>query len=740
MARLPLLLAAVLVVSGGHRFVSTQSSTQIPSRVVSRANAGELVDVIVGVESTFAPEGRLASTAAVDAQRSNVAREVDDVRARAAVLGVVVGARFDVIPFFRARVDARTLPALAAMRGVVSIQENRPHYLAATATAPFVNAPPAWAAGSTGAGWKVAVLDTGVDNTHPYLQAKVVSEACYSGTGLDSTSVCPGGAVSSTATGSAMPCALGTACHHGTTVAGVAAGINGPNGLSGVAPGAGIVAIQVASSGNSSTVCGSRPVPCLIPWDADVISGLARVATLAGAGNAGQIAAVNLSFASGLRYSSPAACDAAGPAMKAAIDNLRSLGVAVVAGSGNDGIVGELPSPACLSGVVSVGASTTTVPLQVPDFSNDAPFLSLLAPGAYVRSATPGGTYDVNSGTSLATPHVVGAWAVLKQAAPTATSAQVLAALSSTGTPLTHWLSGLSHPIINVDAARRALLAPGAVPGAVTALQVDVSGTTVNMKWTPPQNGGAPTGYALIGRLAYGGPVVATLPLGNVTSFTIGAPSGTFVVSIVASNAAGNGAESNPVEMTVPGLPLLPHRPTNLGVTVSQNTAAFTWTAPSGPAPVSNYVLAAGPTSVTLPAPAQVPLPAGSTSFVIPGVPPGTWFVRLFSQNAAGYSFGSNEVSFTVAGPSLPGPPVLNPATVVNRTVTLSWVPGPGSPTSYVLAAALTPGGAVIATVPLTTTSVSIPAVPSGTYFLRVSGVNALGTGPASNEVAVVVP
>jgi hypothetical protein len=51
----------------------------------------------------------------------------------------------------------------------------------------------------------------------------------------------------------------------------------------------------------------------------------------------------------------------------------------------------------------------------------------------------------------------------------------------------------------------------------------------------------------------------------------------------------------------------------------------------------------------------------------------------------------------------------------------------------------LSPGGTPVAALPAGGTSVSVPA-PSGTYFVRVHGVNALGTGPASNEITVVVP
>ncbi|MFN7979702.1 MAG: S8 family serine peptidase [Vicinamibacterales bacterium] len=317
MARSPWLLAVLLVVASGGLVTRTQSTVTIAPDLAARAQGGALVDVLVGVESTFALEGRLRTATEIRAQRAAIARNVDDVSARVAAAGGVVGERFDAIPFFRARVTAAGLAALAQLRGVTSIEENLPNHQTATDTVPFVNAPPAWSAGATGAGWNVAVLDSGVDSAHPFFGGRVVGEACYSGGGTGAISLCPGGATSSTAAGSAAPCNLGAACLHGTAVAGVAVGANGPSGLSGVAPAAGLIPIMIGSRSDAAVDCGAF-APCLVYWDADIVSGLNRVATLAGAGNTGRIAAVNLSLASFVRYNSQSACDTARPALKAA--------------------------------------------------------------------------------------------------------------------------------------------------------------------------------------------------------------------------------------------------------------------------------------------------------------------------------------------------------------------------------------------------------------------------------------
>lgn len=87
---------------------------------------------------------------------------------------------------------------------------------------------------------------------------------------------------------------------------------------------------------------------------------------------------------------------------------------------------------------------------------------------------------------------------------------------------------------------------------------------------------GAPTSYTLVGRATAGGTVLGTLALGNVTSFAGPGPNGVFVLTLVASNAAGNGPESAAVTVTLPTLPAPPGAPTNLVASTLGNTATFT--------------------------------------------------------------------------------------------------------------------------------------------------------------------
>ncbi|WP_162176309.1 S8 family serine peptidase [Candidatus Magnetobacterium casense] len=90
---------------------------------------------------------------------------------------------------------------------------------------------------------------------------------------------------------------------------------------------------------------------------------------------------------------------------------------------------------------------------NVSNFSNSAGFLSLLAPGSSINSSVPGGGYDTWNGTSMAAPHVAGAWVILKQLTPSATVTDILNILVSTGVTITDARNGISKPRIQIDRA-----------------------------------------------------------------------------------------------------------------------------------------------------------------------------------------------------------------------------------------------------------------------------------------------
>src|SRR5262245_58700448 len=137
--------------------------------LASHAAARGTVPVIVGLSAPAVPEGDLTGPAALDAQRAAIRTAIDRATARAEADGIAVGHRLQSLPFFTARVTAAQVAALAAMPDVVSIQEDVPDHIMLAQSVPLIGAPLAWAAGFNGLGWTVAVLDTGVETTHPFL-------------------------------------------------------------------------------------------------------------------------------------------------------------------------------------------------------------------------------------------------------------------------------------------------------------------------------------------------------------------------------------------------------------------------------------------------------------------------------------------------------------------------------------------------------------------------------------------
>jgi len=122
--------------------------------------------------------------------------------------------------------------------------------------------------------------------------------------------------------------------------------------------------------------------------------------------------------------------------LKPAIDNLRTAGIPTLAASGNNFGSNVIASPACITSAISV--SSTDDNNVSPQYANEADFLDLFAPGgnvtdSEVNSSVPGNTFGLKHGTSMAAPHVTGAWALLKEAHPSASLDDILSALKNTG-------------------------------------------------------------------------------------------------------------------------------------------------------------------------------------------------------------------------------------------------------------------------------------------------------------------
>ena len=435
------------------KFERSESTIRNVETLAAKARANGTVRVIVGLRAGSSALGRLTgeeSEAALTARGRAVAQLQDEFLARPALKEARAVKKFKLSPALALDVDLSGLEKLEADPDVASIDEDmlmRPFLAESVA---LIGAPAAWASGFSGTGQTVAILDSGVDKSHPFLAGKITSEACYSTTSStpSSTSVCPGGVGASTAAGSGVPCQL-DGCEHGTHVAGIAAGKG--TSFSGVAKDANIISIQVTSQVNDPLICGEANAPCSLTRASDQILGLERVLELS---TSMRIAAVNLSLGVG---KFPSSCDSLLPSYKAAIDALRSRGIATIIASGNDEYSDGLSFPACISSAISVGSvddgSNETAKDAVSFFSNSSSLLNLLAPGMWIRSSVPGGEFKTFAGTSMAAPHVAGAWAVFKSRFFNASVPQVLSAFTATGQPVSDLRNGLIKPRLRLDAA-----------------------------------------------------------------------------------------------------------------------------------------------------------------------------------------------------------------------------------------------------------------------------------------------
>ncbi len=254
-----------------------------------------------------------------------------------------------------------------------------------------INAPEVWAQGFTGEGTIVAVLDTGVDYTHPDLDDNIfVNTGEIAGDGIDNDG---NGYIDDVrgfdfANFDNDPIDVNG---HGTHVAGSIAAERNGFGTTGVAYDATILPVQVLGADGSGS---SNAIAAGIRYAVDVGADI-----------------INLSLGGGATRS-----------VVNALQYALANDVLVVAASGNDD-ASRPGAPAIFSSVlsntISVGAYTSSATRS--SFSNQvgtSGAVQIDAPGSRIASTTPGGGYRFQSGTSMATPHVAGVAALAFSANP----------------------------------------------------------------------------------------------------------------------------------------------------------------------------------------------------------------------------------------------------------------------------------------------------------------------------------
>jgi subtilisin family serine protease len=327
--------------------------------------------------------------------------------------------------------------------------------------------------GFTGAGVNVAVLDTGIDADHPDLADNLIAQKCF-GQG-----VCPPDNVDE---GDSAEDGNG----HGTHIAGIITG-RGETSPRGIAPDTGIVAVRVIGDNGSG-------------FTSDVISGIDWVIANQAQLN---VKVINLSLGGGAYWGVCDEADANTQLYAEAVKAARQAGITIFAASGNSGLTEQMMAPACVSGVASVGstydANLGDVALgdcvdidtradQVACISNSSPVLDLLAPGAMIDSTGLGGGQKTEAGTSMSTAHATAVAALMLQADPDLTPAEIETVLKETGVPVTDGRNDRVTPRVDAWAAvsRVSGNAPATISGVVLLEgRADHSGAQIFLSETP---------------------------------------------------------------------------------------------------------------------------------------------------------------------------------------------------------------------------------------------------------------
>lgn len=380
---------------------------------------------------------------------------------------------------FSGFVSRKGLEKLALHPRVISIQYSHPVKPHLAQGIPRMNAS-VYRSLYSGTNVAIAIVDSGVDYTHPYL----------GGGAFPNTKVIGGHDLGDSDTN---PLPNGNA--HGTACAGIAAGniaTNQGDYIGGVAPNAKLYALKITAG----TAVGSSEATIIAAWDWCV--------THKNDDPNNPILAISTSFGGG-KFS--AICDESQLSYAVAAGNAASAGITLLVSSGNEGFCDSIGAPACVSSVISVGAvfdagygsitycidpaacapkythsacspnratDDLTAPDKVASYSNTADFLGVLAPSHRTHTTDIVGTggfsmgdYYLNfGGTSAAAPYAAGAVAALQSAARALlghylTPAEVRTLLTGTGDLITDAkATQIVKPRINLGRAIEALAPP----------------------------------------------------------------------------------------------------------------------------------------------------------------------------------------------------------------------------------------------------------------------------------------
>ncbi len=357
-----------------------------------------------------------------------------------------------------AEIQLSELGALAADENIEYITEDKIMHAFLSQSVPIIGANTVWGRqisgeNITGTGTSVCVIDTGVDYTHPDLGG-CIGEGCkvaggYDFVNSDENPVDDHG--------------------HGTHVAGIVAA-NGT--LKGVAPDARIIAIKALNFEGSG-------------YASDIIAGIDWCVFNSTKFN---ISIISMSLGGDTVY--PSYCDGSdeiNAAFSSSINAAVAKNISVVIATGNNGATTGISAPACIENATRVTA-TTKSDIYAGFANRAASFPDILAaPGASITSTYLSSGQTTLSGTSMSTPHVSGAIALLSQAYrkvynSTQTPAYFKNLLNSTGKQISDAQTGTSFSRINVSAAYRNILSNA--PFVWIAIASPRDGSFINLNFS----------------------------------------------------------------------------------------------------------------------------------------------------------------------------------------------------------------------------------------------------------------
>src|SRR3989344_2679669 len=407
-------LLFLVLLLGSLLLVNSVSAATIEPDVLDQLEENQEVSVIVilkdkaieespGLQVTSSESSKQFST-----RREMVRKVQDDVLSKLQLrerkenngLGVQQGAerqnekyefelnrRYSIVNGFSGKITKEGLDSLRQNENVEKIIFNTILHPTLDTSAPQINANDVWnlSVGGyniTGAGETICMIDTGIDTDHDAFKDKILNQYCY-------CSLSGGCCTGSTSEASTAEDDQG----HGTHTAGIAAG--NLSTYTGIAKDAKIVAIKVCNNASSAS-CGTDDVISAIEWCTNNATKY-------------NISVISMSLGGGGPYNSY--CNTDDTAMTASIDAAVQQNISVVIASGNNGFTNGISFPACVQNATPVGAVNDNDEINY----NRGTILEILAPGVSITAPYNTGGTETLSGTSMSTPHVSGAIALLKQ-------------------------------------------------------------------------------------------------------------------------------------------------------------------------------------------------------------------------------------------------------------------------------------------------------------------------------------